>query len=241
MPELNIPLDYHPLPDLKFDVLCHKCNLGEGKAIGGCIAKDLTRLRLIVISDYPSYYETKEGYPMWDNRNGKYESSGLRRSHLNAGAYLRQVLTDLGLDTYREVYITNAIKCTRQKDKITNRQINPCVENWLKTELYHLNEANPTAPILIAGTVAHAAFKLIPNHPLTTFKLDRRADLTWLGHPIIVVANPATVCASVPRLESNQIHTLRDLRGTRDLSPLPGSPLSFYTEDLSTLTKLFKS
>lgn len=232
-----------PLPKLNFDKTCQGCKLSNDNAICGCIEQgDLTNLKLVVISDYPGYYEDKYGYLMWDNQPDRDKKKNLEKGWPNAGNYIRRFLeSEYNLDTYKEVYFTNAVKCKPGKDtpkEATN--IKPCVNKWLLAELQLIEQTHPQVPILILGRIAYIAFqKYVPNSPFAGLKGGvknaRRQVFMYKDHPVVVSVNPAAVASSRFKLEFTTIDNLGDLRAVRELPPIVGSPEWHYAQDLKLL------
>lgn len=252
--------DYGSHPWLGIDRGCQGCGLGRGEAVGGAGPDDLDQVKLIVISDHPGHYETKAGYPFYDNtleREQRYQSAlsnrkkksvyqpALRGSP-NAGCMIRDlILEELGLSSYDEVWMTNALKCDR-KDKAPNRntELKPCVQKWLVTELLMLTKYNPTTPILIAGTLAWAGFRFVDptianTLPVKLEETRRRLDMRWGDHPIITTYNPVMVSDCVPKIEKRVSYSQSEkpiVETVKDWVPLiPGSPLDIYKQDLRQL------
>lgn len=245
-----------PLKELHFDKTCKVCVRGEGNAIPGCIQNaDLSKLKLVVISDYPGHYEDKEGYCFYDNEpdrqsmknNKKDKRARLKIGWPNAGNYIRRKLETLGLNTYQEVYFTNVLKCKQNNaDKEPNetREVKRCIETWLLKELDIIEMYNPTVPILLLGKYAFIAFKkFIPHSPISDDKGEvlrkyRRQVVYYKNHPVITTVNPAAACSSIPKLEYVEINNINDLKSVRELKPPIGSPDWHFTNDLEPL-KLF--
>lgn len=239
------------LSELKFNTNCKKCIRGEGNAIPGCISNaDLTNVRLVVISDYPSYYEDLHKQPFYDNEveriKKRQEKKKLEVGWPNAGNYIRRKLEAMGLDTYKEVYFTNAIKCKNNSDKTIvpkeASELKPCVIEWLLPELNIISNVKPDVPILLAGKYAFIAFKkFIPGSPFKSsnikLKQARGKEYRYKYHPLFVTVNPATACTSIPKIESLEVEQKSDLKSVKELSPLIGSPDFHYTNDLALLKK----
>lgn len=247
---------------ISFDKNCTACSVGEyrekqnakleeGKprsyATGGAGPEDLTQVKLILVSDLSGHYEALAGYPFVDisNEKGERNKKGLLNPH-NAGGFIRMALELMyGLDTYNEVWCTNALKCDPgAKKPLFNTQTKPCVMRWLQNEFTYLDEYCPTAPILIAGGTAFEAIKLI--YPVEAKLLNerklngcrRRSDITLGRHPAVFTLNPARAARCEARIETEVQYRRGLLQITKNdwLYPaLPGSPLYSYIEDLKFL------
>lgn len=243
-----------PLPKLNFDKNCHQCSRGEGNAIGGCIQNgDLTNLRLVVISDYPGHYESEKGHTFYDNESDRIAKrkagQRLRVGWPNAGNYIRRKLEDMGLDTYREVYFTNVIKCQNNSSKLNpdeKKELKSCVVKWLVPELELIYKHNPTIPILLAGKYAYIAFrsdkKMIPyappfNDSLPLRNCRRKMFMYRDTHPVFVTVNPAAAANSIPKLELGLVSQKSNLTNIRELKPIVGTPDWHYTNDLKLLSE----
>ena len=236
----TIPKDYgKPIEGLNFDTKCTDCALSNGCSIPGSIT-NLNNLKLIVISDYPGHYETKYRYLMWDNelvRGKTYKGSKRIPSWPNAGNYIRRLLEQFGLDTYSDVYFTNAIKCNPEQNKPKELHIKSC-SKWLNTELSILeSKGYINTPILVAGTTAFKSLKHLGEKSLESlsFKDCRRRVIYVKSHPTVVVANPAAVCSSTFRIENRIVYDPRQLTSVRELPPIPGSPIWNYQKDLELI------
>ncbi len=246
-------------PKIHFDPKCEACALGKGgseetPAVGPGGPNDLTKVKLIVISDHPGYYEMKHGYPFYSNdgervpkqdRNGRPTSlEGWR----NAGSLMRTSLEQMyQLDTYQEVWFTNAIRCDPGKEKkIGAPHLRACTSTWTINELSYLDEAVPNAPILIAGS---EAFKSIEYWATEFFRelkklgglsaCRRRDDLFWKRHPVVFTYNPASICRNEARIEEDFIQrgSILKVKAVRPLPVFIGSPLWMFANDLKFLDK----
>jgi uracil-DNA glycosylase family 4 len=236
----------HPL--LKFNKECNACALGKGCAVGGAGPDDFNNLKLVVISDSIGEYESLAGYPMYDNykeRMPKYNKKTKRHSlpgWKNAGATLREYLSTLfGLNTYTQVWITNAVKCSPQEIKVSDIHIKSC-NFWLKEELELIDYIKPEVPILIAGTSALKAIHRIDPalKPFKSLRVTRRQVLHWRLHPIVTTVNPAVIGRSEARIESPGSVGLTPQNTYKinavDLFPaLIGSPAWNFSQDLELL------
>lgn len=237
-----------PCPErLGFDPTCQSCNLAhvdeklqKPVAVGGAGPADLTRIRLIVISDYPSTLEVKRGYPLVDN-----DEERKRRKLIgwrNAGGLLRAALHTLyGLNTYDDCWFTNAIKCDPRNLKPDNSHVACCAKTWLLSELLTLDEAVPTAPILLAGKQAFRALHvLFPDLvlPQSLGEALRSRRYFWRHHFLAFVHNPVQVSRSVYHREVTTRSTPRQILVTKSEELpqiLPGSPLWHFLNDLRVL------
>jgi uracil-DNA glycosylase len=249
-----------PHPVIQQNRDCTLCELGkvrasrnqgveEGKEIycvGGAGPDDLTKVRLIVISDFPGHYENTAQHPFFDTRtSGEDRRKGIVRPH-NAGAFLRMALENMyDLDTYEEVWCTNALKCDPGVRKpLESQHLKPCCNNWLGPELMTLDQHCPTAPILIAGQQAFRAIKLmyrVLGRELATLGFNgcrRRGDLRLGQRALIFCDNPARPARSEPRIESRVNYGKGGWKVTRNewlYPPLPGSPVDTFIRDLRYL------
>jgi len=243
-----------PLPELNFDKNCMQCSRGEGNAICGCIQNgDLTNLKLVVISDYPGHYEDSVGYTFYDNEPDRIAKRKKGKKLLvgwpNAGNYIRRKLEALGLDTYKEVYFTNVIKCKQNSSKTNpdeKKELGRCVRKWLVPELEIIHKHNPHVPILLAGKYAYTAFrsdkKMIPYNP--PFNEDKplrycrkKMFMYRDTHPVFVTVNPAAAANSIPKLELGVVTHYSQLNNVRELKPIVGSPDWHYQNDLKLLSE----
>ncbi|MFB6283765.1 MAG: uracil-DNA glycosylase family protein [Halobacteria archaeon] len=246
--------------------------MATGRAVGGAGPDDLSKVKLVVVSDYPGGYEAEVGYPFWSNdtsprkiNRGQLKGKYTTPSYPTAGRYIRETLYRLfGLDTYEEVWCTNAIKCTKfgpegEDRTIASKHRRKCVRTHLLTELSEIHKHNPDCPILIAGQEAFRAIYFLDSklfQELDRLKL-RRARRTnhfrlW-GHPLVFTFNPATVKDNEFRIESQQGYdlgfaTIRDRASGFDVNKITrverlpssfeyfvGSPRWIYEQDLAFL------
>lgn len=255
------PLTYkdeeHPL--IEFDRRCKLCSLGKGKAVQGAGPNELENVKLIVISDHPGHYEESNGYPFHANdgetvpqrvnygrMNGKKEVPNFP----NAGKYIRDLLDELyGLDTYNEVWMTNAVKCNPRDKTISPKHVNKCTRYHLLRELTEINKVNPTIPILIAGRYAFDCIKYLDknlkNRLGTSLKKVRRTNSYRLWtHPLVFTYNPASVRDAEFRKETDIGFTeltkkdkfkVRHIHKIERLPELPGSPRWIFRKDVKYL------
>jgi hypothetical protein len=257
-------------PEIKYLKDCRKCQLGINRAehnqrvlergddddsrssdqeeycVGGAGPHDLTKVKLIVISDYPGHFEVLHNQPMYDIRESRDERrKGLLQSK-NAGAILRTGLSLMyGLDTYTECWITNAIKCNpKTVTPSDNAHLKVCAFSWLSSELFILDNYVPKCPILVAGSKAFQAVKFIYKEEREFLEsrglhgCRRRKDIKLGEHPAVFTFNPAVAARSEPRIET----TVKSSKGRLWVNHndwlyplLPGSPLQKFIDDLRML------
>jgi hypothetical protein len=256
-----------PHPLIPFDPTCRACDVGDRReyhnakkeekdpketAVGGAGPDDLSKVRLIVISDFCGPYEATNGYPFVSTREeqGEYQKSGLLRPN-NAGGFLRMILEAMyNLDTYNEVWMTNALKCNPGKNKpLFNTQVKKCALRWLCNEFSVLDNYVPQVPVLVAGSTAFDAVCLLfpeEGPMLKELKLNgcrRRKDLTLANHPAIFTLNPSRAARCEPRIETGYKFRKGRIHVTSNdwlYPPLPGSPLYSYIEDIKCLARFMK-
>ncbi|MGG6281765.1 uracil-DNA glycosylase family protein [Leptolyngbya sp. AN03gr2] len=243
--------ELHPV--LPFSRTCKECPLSTGCSVGGTGPDDLSKVKLIVISDHPGYYETLKGYsqvPVY-----LVKEDGKRKSRLperrNSGQFLRDLISDcFGLCHWSEVYYTNALKCDPlhkgRKINVSEKQhLGICAGNWLRWELETLNQYAPTAPILVGGSIALKALQMLypglPNGKLNDLR--RREDLHAGEHPVVVTFNPAAPARSEARLETEvgmkYKKPVLEVKNLQWWFPvLPGSPVWVFLKDIEPLAKL---
>lgn len=243
-----------PHPDIHFDSDCRACGLckgTEGQAVGGAGPDDLSKVRLIVISDHPGYYEVENGYPFYPNDKERANPRGLPK-FLSAGAYLRRVLyRNLGIDSWSEAWLTNAVKCNPQnkKDSITIKDsfTKECVRLWLSPELITLHEISPNVPVLVLGRHALNAVKYVDPPLKKTLgnklkKLTREVHTLWESHPLVFSVNPAAAADAEFRMEQERGYYMKDnlrkIKSIRTFPPLVGSPQWIFEKDLDILKPL---
>lgn len=255
-----LPLSYRgenfPRSPNPFNRECDACSLSCKEAVGGVGPDNFNDIKLIVISDYVGAYELKCGYPMYENdkeRAPKTDRFGVPRSlpgWKNAGALLRSSLNELyGLDTYNDCYITNALKCDPKSVKPTAKHIKVCVIQWLLDELAMLDEQCPSVPILVAGTQAFNALKMIDstlNKELTggLQKYRRTNHYRLKQHPLVFTFNPAAVARNEGRIETDiqRQHNFRvKVTEVQQLPVFVGSPLWHFKRDLMMLDQFLHS
>jgi uracil-DNA glycosylase len=237
----------HPNNYLNIKRECDACSLGKGLAVGSGGPDDITEIKLIVISDHPGHYETQAGYPFLDNqvaRQPKLNRKTGYRSILkfrNAGSIIRQYLYEMfSLDTYRQVWMTNALKCDPGPTTPHEKHLKVCAQTWLIREISILDRAVPTCPILILGRHAFKSIKLVAKTDLPK-NLDsgRRSNHYRLGnHPLVFTYNPAVFARSVPRYE-DVCTTTGDgrviIRSVKEYEDMPYTPVWHFKKDLEYL------
>lgn len=276
-PSINLPLTYQkqPHPSITFNNKCTKCSLGDrlqrhnleqdkspsSKAnytkdkakffsVSGVGPDDFDNVKLIVLSDFPGYYESHEDnlFNMVDilqNQNTRGKNGLLLKR--NAGSFLRMSLNLMyGLDTYTDCWITNAIKCYPLDNKINElTHLKPCVNTWLANEFSIIESVCPSVPILVAGTLAFKALSyLFPDNKnlLSEYGFNgsrRRPDLKLNSHGIVVTNNPARIARSEPRIETSVSHSKLKLSVSSNdwlYPPIPGSPVDLFIKDLQFLS-----
>lgn len=235
-------LEEHPL--FKFDRNCNDCSLTCKKAVSGAGPNDLTLVKLIVISDYPSFLERVKNQPMVNNQiRNKNDSDDKRNEWLNAGALLRSCLVNMfKLNTYNDCYITNVIKCDPNKNIVTANHLKVC-SKYIKEELNQLDLYCPKAPILIAGTKAFKSLKqLMPDLMSTNYGLQdcrRRDGLFYNDHPLVFTMNPAACSKATMRIET-EVYTYDELVYVPTYTNYPileGNPINVFCRDIELLNK----
>lgn len=253
----------HPI--IRHDKACVSCELGHNRvrhnkvheeeknfvpqvSVGGAGPLDLTEVKLIVVSDYPGYYESKisSGVPMVDASLEKDERRNGMLNSLNAGAFLRMTLRLMyGLDTYSDCWITNAIKCDTNQIKPQDiKHVKPCSKKWLSAELHCLDQYVPNVPILAAGFQAFKGVCHIYDAPeiknLGANNCRRRKGLMLGQHPLVVTFNPATAARSMPKVITQTMTKKGRLVPTRNEWLMPfllGSPGDKFLKDLHLLAE----
>lgn len=228
---------------LDFNSKCRACPLAHSDqdkdpAIPGACMGELKDLKLVLISDHPGYYEVKNKYPMYDNQQDTDKKK--RKRNPNAGSFIRTVLESWGLNSYRDVYITNAVKCNPGANSIIESHVKLCKRTWLDLELALIDKANKTVPILCLGRHAFTALKLLVPQ-LRDYNLnDTRRDVWYYrAHPIVFSFNPASVATSVARIETKD-PKVSTLDFSLKLPLLEVSPQTVYLKDLEYIRKFIK-
>lgn len=214
-------------------------------AIGMTGPEDLSKAKLLVVSDLNGHYEKLARHAMYDLIQEKGERKNGLLNNYNAGAYLRMMLSAMfNLDTYNEVLYTNAIKCNPGKEKPKDCYMKVCSRTWLSKEMAIVDEQIPNIPILVAGNVAFKAMCLVYNRPdIQSIGLNncrRYSDITFNGHPVVFTENPAKGAGSMPRIES-RVATVKGqiyIKNNRWLDSIPPlSACSVFRDDLTFLAE----
>lgn len=198
-------------PELPFDRACSDCTLKCGGAVPGTGPLDLSKIKLIVIADYPGHYEKVHGFSQVprpyaqqkEDEEAKARGRTIRRRKpfpkQNSGEYLRQAIqTTLKLDPYEHVFYTNAVRCPTEigqtKINVTKTHLKACLP-WLEIEMDVLDKYCPKAPILVGGTKALQAFNLLYGTKYKSVTDVYRTKLIKADeHPTIFTWNPAVFC-----------------------------------------------
>jgi len=218
-------------------------------SVSGVGPDNLENIKLIVLSDFPGYYESSEDnlFNMVDiHQNQNYHKKSLVVKR-NAGSFLRMSLNLMfGLDTYTDCWITNAIKCNPLEETVKeSSHLKICNRKWLANEFSILEEYCPTVPILVAGTLAFKSLSNIFPHSkqlLDSYGFNssrRRSNLIINSHGIVVTHNPARIARSEPRIETSTSYSKGKLTVTSNdwlYPPLPGSPVDLFIKDLQFLS-----
>ncbi len=250
---------------IRIDPKCEQCELGKRKqrlnsflkanqdahyTVGGAGPDDLSKVKLIILSCHPGHSESQERnlYPMVDlSLQQKERRKGLLRPR-NAGGFLRMALNLMfGLDTYTDCWFTNAVKCNPFDQKIIEaKHIKPCVSHWLTSEFNILNEYCPSVPLLVAGTQAFKACKMLYKRELWMQEWGlngcrRRAGLMLGNRPVVFTENTTKISRAEPRIESEVVTKDGRVTITRNewlYPPLPGTPVASFINDLRFLEPL---
>jgi uracil-DNA glycosylase family 4 len=226
---------------------CKACPVSNGKAVPGAGPDDLSKVKLIVISDHAGHYEEEVGQPFVSNdakrmtkrlRNGKVSLEKPR----NAGSILRLCLNEIGLNPNRDVWLTNVMKCNPQQFKPTEKDAKTCTRKWLDTELTTLDKYVPNAPILIAGNLAFKTIANVYKADCTYATQNLKMKNCWkttghklMSHPLFFTANPAAVAKCEWGYERTVMqHNDGTVSPTSKgvLPALPLSPLWTFKKDL---------
>jgi hypothetical protein len=253
--------DYHP--DIPFDKDCNTCHIGRLRqehnvralereeppqyAIAGNGPVDLNNIKLIVVSDYPGMYEVQRGYPMVDKFDFKPDVIRGKVQPRNAGGFLRRALELMyGLDSYEDVWITNAVKCNPASTALVEtKHVRPCVRKWLSNEMGILDKHCPRAPILSLGTQAYRALRYLYKDKANSLEAGytaSRRKIHWAGdRPIVISFNPAIAARSEPRIETVVKETKKGVYISKTdwlYPPLPNSPVDRFIKDLRCLAEV---
>lgn len=228
---------------------CRNCSLSNG-AIAGIGPDDLTKVRLIVIGDYPGKMEKEVDVPFTSNDSQRIPrrlKSGVTSmlKPRNGGSLMRMMLNNMGIDPYTECWFTYAIKCNPAQNKPKEKQAKTCVKSWLIEELSMLDKYCPTVPILIAGNVAFKSLSLTFRDSdiyKKTLKDCRRTNKYKLfSHPLFFTFSPGSVCRSEWGVEDTCIIYKNRVQVTsKEILPsLPLSPMYIYQKDMDVLDEYF--
>lgn len=246
--------DYPSPPSkINFCSSCTRCSIGEEKendknslAVGGAGPENLSQVKLIVVSDHPGFYEERYRFPFVDKQEVQifeYESGKRKKepdNTQNAGYLLRYFLQQkFNLDTYTDCFLTNVIKCDPGKRTIQDSHLRAC-SSWLASEFMTLDEYCPKAPVLVAGTKAARAlsytfkeFKSVNKGGINNLR--RRSDIKVGNRPTVFTYNPAIIARSNRWIETDVDKRSKRIKKSRPYPFLPGSPFSFFNDDLETL------
>lgn len=178
---------------------------------------DLSKVKLIIISDYPGPYEQQWGWPQvpapyvrQQEDKAKQKRRRVRFPWKNSGEFLRLVLKEeLNLDPWEEVFYTNGVRCSifrgTEKINVNLTHIKAC-NNWMRGEIAALDDESPDAPILICGGKALMAFNAFYNLKFKSIQeMLHVKDIRVNGRPIAFTYNPAAVSKGEARLASNMV------------------------------------
>lgn len=236
-----------------FNYTCNACRLAhsdqeELPPIPGTFdVSKKKKLKLVVISDYPGQYETKCRYSMYDNtpEQDEDESKGKLPRRPNAGSMMRRLIEEVyGLDSYGEVYITNAIKCLPGLKTAKKEHVVLCKRTWFNKELEFLEKINPKVPFLMCGKMAFELLKLMIPHlakEKRTMTNSRKKIFYYKEHPVVTTVNPAAVAKSEMFIERFDPMKSKKLVDYFPLPELPVSPLKIYKDDMALLKPFIKT
>ena len=231
------------------DTNCDACAISTGKAISGAGPLDLSKIKLVIVSDTMSYYDEEEGKAFVSNdkyrkprrlKSGKLTIEKPR----NGASFMRYELQKLGLDPDIDCWMTNIIKCHPGKVRPKDKEAKQCARKWFADELTILGLYNPTVPILIAGNIAFKAIKNIyrdcsfaPYNLKQCFRTDHH---TLINHPVFFTANPATVSSTEWSVEDTVMidqNNRAEVVSKKTITPPIFSPIWIYEKDLEPLDK----
>ena len=224
---------------------CARCALSTGTPIMGRTGLDHTKIKLIVISDYPTFAEEQNNYIFWDNQEARQPKRTRKGFKLlgppNGGNIIRQELGLIGIDPYAEVFYTHVIKCSKPHNMtIKDGHIKTCIQEWFMKEInYMKNQIPSTVPVLCLGKFAWRALKFVDSslrtikdgNKLSKLRLLPAGELKFLGRPLIITESPNAVCKSTWRVETHPVNT--EVYSVKELPPLPGSPSFIFRNDIS--------
>lgn len=174
--------EYYRLPG--FNSKCSDCKLSTGFAVGGQAEVPIDQVRLIVISAYPGRNEVKEGITLASKETSTSCSAGAFLRKCIKGTFNNNSVPEHLREFYPYIYATNAIKCEKRANNVSDTHIKACYQSWLRDEIDNLPQG---VPILLA---AGEAFKALFPGQGGLFKNRRRSDLIYKGHPCIATLNP---------------------------------------------------
>lgn len=233
---------------IDFDRNCKRCSFRgeEHVPVGGAGPDDLSKVKLIVVSDYPGHYEVKQGFPFVPQAPGYTKKNRGVIRWPNAGASLRHIIySHLGLNSYTDCWLTNVLKCNpaQHSGKVQAVQAKVCLSTWFYGELEALFASTP-APVWVAGNLAFSCFRYaykdfwqVQRHSLNDL---RGQVVEWRGRPIVFTYNPAAYCRSEFRQAIEHKGKIVEARPLY-AGVLPGSPWYFFLEDIKPLETLCKS
>jgi hypothetical protein len=242
-----------PLPG--FDNSCKQCSLGKGKSIGPTGPDDLSKVKLIVVSEHPGHYETDLGFNQVPNSfvNAKKKNRSDRLPPtMNGGELIRRAVQELfNLSHENQVWWTNALKCDPAQHTSSvskTKHIYKCAGWWLVGEFYLLDKFAPGVPVILCGTKSLNAIEfLYPEIKSQVEKVDlkhtrRRKDLTLglTNRPVAVTFNPASPAKGHSRIETrvvvNRQSGALEVSSVKDWQPIVlGSPLWHFIKDIQWL------
>lgn len=246
----------HPA-DGHFTRSCSACKLSTGEAVSYAAPDDLSKVKLIVISDYPGAYETEFNWPQVPNISVVVPSRR-RRTQLspfrNSGQLLREVIGEqFGICPWGEVYYTNAIKCDPnhkgQVKAVSVKHLKTCSSLWLEKELKLLDEVVPSAPMIVGGAKAVDCVALC--YPEATYSVSKwsikglrgKRDLEVGGRKTAVTFNPALIARNEMRIEEDVTIDRRKRQRvvtnvtwwSQKYEVMLGTPLWHFIKDISWL------
>lgn len=226
------------MPNLNFNTSCTNCSLSTGKAVGGVGPSDLSRVKLIVISDHPNSQDEKDLTPFSpaSRMPPHYSQSRIIKWH-NSGGFIRSELHRLFKLESEDCYFTYAVKCNPRNSKANAKHFKQCSATWLTQELSLLNQFSSHCPILVAGREALQTIQFArPSLAKlgSSIRTLRRSSSYFLDdHPLVFTINPLLAASSVPRFENHIVGI--SVNSIKELPYLPGSPNQIFVDDLLVL------
>lgn len=211
---------------IDFDTKCSACSLHTYKAVPGQSEVPFDKVKLMVISAYPSNLDETEGTSLTpDQKVGKDKG---------AGSYLRFVLQGV-FDSdprvpsdmkpfHRYCYLTNAIKCNKRESTIQDLHRRRCRDKWLLGEIAALP---PNVPILLAGS---DAVKLLGKY---TVNNTRGQVLYYQDHPVVTTFSLIEVERGMSFL-----HTTDEVEIRQDMKKLLSIRKKLSNKDVDKLIKV---